>query len=216
MDKYREQSLHCYPGTNVLKNKFDERDQDKLDNLETTFTTRRLFELYDSPIPGSFGLKHLQKIHKHIFQDVYPFAGKFRNESITKGNTRFAEPLFIESYGSDVMKELKGEKFLKGLDKEQFSERASYYLGEINMLHPFREGNGRTQREFFRTLAMKNGYQLDWSKIDQKTMLETSIKSVRESDAFKDLLMAAIENDEPNQQLIKKFNSLRKSNDLEL
>ncbi|MCM3603144.1 Fic family protein [Robertmurraya korlensis] len=215
-NKYRSQSRYCYPGTDVLINKFDEKDLDKLTNLETTFTTRRIYQLYEKPIAGSFGLKHLQKIHRFIFKDVYSFAGEFRDEQISKGTTTFAHPLHIHSFGNDILKELKNEQFLKGLNKENFAERASYYLGEVNILHPFREGNGRVQRELFRILALKNGYELDWSKISPDEMLKSSIQSVNDSAAFKIIFMKAIINSEPDQTLIKEFRSLKKSNELEL
>lgn len=214
-NKYRSQSKYCYPGTDILINKFDERDPEKLTKLETIFTTRRMYQLYEKPIAGSFGLKHLQKIHRFIFKDVYPFAGEFRDEQISKGTTTFAHPLHINSFGNDILKKLKNEQFLKGLDKEKFSERASYFLGEVNILHPFREGNGRVQREFFRLLALKNGYELDWSKISPDEMLITSIESVSNSAAFKTILLNAIVNNEPDNSLKKQFKSL-KNNELEL
>lgn len=216
MNKYRSQSKYCYPGTDVLINKFDEKDPDKLDNLEIIYTTRRIYQLYENPIHGSFGLKHLQKIHKFIFQDIFDFAGELREEQISKGTTTFAHPLHINSFGSDIFNQLKKETYLKGLGKESFSERASYFFGEVNILHPFREGNGRTQREFFRLLAMKNGYDLDWSKFKQEDILKASINSVNDSNAFKSIMMEAIINNEPDKMLIKQFNSISKKNQLEL
>lgn len=85
----------------------------------------------------------------------------------------------------------------------------------MNILHPFREGNGRVQREFFRLLALKNGYELDWSKISPDEMLITSIESVSNSAAFKTILLNAIVNNEPDNSLKKQFKSL-KNNELEL
>ncbi|WP_121606016.1 Fic family protein [Virgibacillus sp. Bac332] len=216
-DKYRSQSLYWYPGTEVLKNNFNLKEQQKLDNLEITYTTRRLAQLYNDPITGLFGLTHLQKIHNYIFQDVYPFAGELRKEQIEKGATKFAHPMYIESYGNSVLKELKGGKSLQGLDKEKFSKQSSFYFSEINILHPFREGNGRTQREFFRVLALMNGYELNWSNIDATSMMKASIKSVTDSYAFKEIFDIAIVNKQPDQNLIKEYKSLKlKANELEL
>ena len=101
--------------------------------------------------------------------------------------------------------ELKAEKHLKGLDVEQFSERAAYYMSEINVLHPFREGNGRAQREYSRTLAMKNGYELDWSRVDQQEFLDASIKSVRDPKDLGELIKDSIVNQEPDRAIIKIF-----------
>jgi len=114
------------------------------------------------------------------------------------------------------MKELKDEKFLKGLDKETFIERSSHYLGEINICHFFREGNGRTQREFFRMLGMKNGYELNWDSVSSKEMIDASIKSELDSNAFVDILNKVVVNDLPNKDLIKQFESLSKRNELEI
>lgn len=209
-------SKYCYPGTFVLINKLDIRDYDDLVKAERQTTGFRLAELQKKPIYGQFGLKHLQKIHNHIFQDIYPFAGKFRDVGISKGGTAFAPPFAINSYGSQVLKQLKEERFLKGTSKEEFAERASYYLSEINMFHPFREGNGRTQREFFRLLGMKNGYRINWSEISREEMLESSINGKVDETAFKDVFIKAIQNDEPDQSLIKEFSSLKIEKGIEL
>lgn len=80
---------------------------------------------------------------------------------------------------------MKGEKFLKGLDVDDFSSRAGYYMGEINMIHPFREGNGSAQREFIRKLAMKNGYELNWNRVDPERLLKASIQSVTDHKEFR-------------------------------
>lgn len=216
MSRYNTTSKYEYPNTGVLINNFDEKDPEKLKNLETTLTTRRIYELYEKPIVGSFGLKHLQKIHKYIFQDIYPFAGKIRDEGIQKGTTTFAPPAHIHSWGNGVISQLKKEKYLKGLNKEQFVERASFYLSEINMLHPFREGNGRVQREYFRLLAMKNGFELNWTNISPDEMLNASVKSVLDSTAFKDILTTAIENEQPDKSLINHYKQSLNKEHLEL
>ncbi|MED4057215.1 Fic/DOC family protein (plasmid) [Niallia taxi] len=216
MAKYKSQSIHEYEGSNVLINKFDERDPEKLNQLEALYTGRRMLQLQNKPMYGAFGLKHLQKIHKFIFQDIYPFAGELRQEQIEKGTTPFAHPLHLDENARSLFKDLKNEKFLKGLDKEKFSERASHYLTEINILHPFREGNGRTQREFLRTLGLKNGFEIDWSRMDENEMLQASIKSVFRDNQFVDIFKQVIVNDEPSLELIKEFNSLSKKNELEL
>ncbi|KGX85204.1 Fic/DOC family protein [Pontibacillus litoralis] len=214
MDK---QSKYCYPGTNVLINKFNEQNHEKLMKLERIITAERLYELYRSPIPGSFGMKHLQKIHKYIFKDVYPFSGELREEQIFKGSTPFAHPMFLSNYASDVFRQLKTDKYLKGMEYDDFVKKMSYYFTEVNMLHPFREGNGRTQREFFRVLALKNGYELDWSNVEPKTMMKLSIQSVADSNAFNNLFDNAIVNKQPDQTLINEYRSLKtKVNELEL
>lgn len=148
------QSKYCYPGTNVLKNTVNFQNQDELDEFEKLVTTQRLIDCALTPIRGRFDLRHLCMIHRYIFQDVYPFAGKVREESISKGGFLFALPEHIHSQGAEIFGQLKAENQLKGLPRERFFERLAYYMSEINVLHPFREGNGRTQREFVRSLAL--------------------------------------------------------------
>ncbi|MFS0783342.1 Fic/DOC family protein [Bacillus sp. 1P06AnD] len=173
-DKYKT----FYPDTHVLINHFNVKDQDELDKLETGFTLKRLADLGKTPIEGNFDFKHLKDIHQYIFQDIYPFAGQTRNEDISKGTFTFASHRFIEQAGQELFEKLKREKNLSHLDTQQFSMRAAYYMGEINVLHPFREGNGRTQREFIRELALDNGYIIDWSLIKKEHLLEASIRSI--------------------------------------
>ena len=76
------------------------------------------------------------------------------------------------------MEELKSENYLEGLNKEELAKRLAYYLSELNVLHPFREGNGRTTREFIRQLALKNGYKLNLSKVMPEEVLNASIESI--------------------------------------
>ena len=137
---------YCYPDTEVLINKLDIRDLDKLHIFERKLTMLRLLELLDKPINGKFDFKHLQAIHAYIFQDVYDWAGKVRTVDIAKGNM-FCNVRFISSQADVIFSGLKEEHYLAGLDEDMFIKRLAYYFSEINALHPFREGNGRSQRE---------------------------------------------------------------------
>ncbi|MFS0883585.1 Fic/DOC family protein [Metabacillus niabensis] len=145
---YDSDSKYEYPGTNVLINHFNIKDPQKLSLKEAGITLNRLFRLENSPIIGNFDLNHLKKIHEYVFSEIYPFARKLRDENIMKGSFRFAEFRYIESSANDLFKKLKSEKTLANLPKEELPERAAFYMSEINVLHPFREGNGRTTREF--------------------------------------------------------------------
>lgn len=209
-------SSYCYPNTNTLINFYNEKDPKKLEFIETTHSLHRLIELNKAPIKGAFGLKHLQKIHKYIFQDVYPFAGEIRHVNISKNGQGFAPCLHLHEYANEVFKQLKNEKKLRGLDKESFCERLSFYFTEVNMMHPFREGNGRTQREFFRTLSEKNGYVLDWSLISKEEMMKASIDGRLDEKSFVELFKKSIVNERPDQQIIKQFQQVNRSDELEL
>ncbi len=96
------------------------------------------YELALHPIAGNFDLAHLQAIHKHLFGDVYEWAGELRTVDIAKGHSYFAHYAYLESSATPIFAQLTKEHFLAGLDVTAFSERAAYYLGEMNALHPFR------------------------------------------------------------------------------
>lgn len=211
---YNHQSKYCYPNSDVYINKLNIRDPKVLENAEIELTMIRSIELRENPIVGNWDLNHLKEIHKYIFQDIYPFAGKIREENIAKGNFQFANYMYIESMAKKLFQDLKSEKYLEGLKKESICERLSYYLSEINALHPFREGNGRTQREFIRTLALKNGYSLDWSKVDKETLMNAFIQSTVDTKPLENLLNEIIPEQEPDKQLIQKWKTVE--NELEL
>lgn len=199
------QSKYCYKGTDVLINNFNIKDQNILNKVEADLTHINIVKLEKNPIMGKFDLKHLQKIHYEIFKDIYPFAGKIREENISKGNFTFAYAQYIDSAAMDLFKQLKNDKLLKGLPYDKFCEKTAYYMSEINVLHPFREGNGRTQREFIRSLALNCGYKLDWSKISKEDMLRASISSVINTKDLEKLIGSAIDNKIPSKDLIKMF-----------
>ena len=132
-------------------------------------------------------------IHKFLFEDIYPFAGLFRNENIAKDYFQFAEWEYIESELAKLLTELKNENFLSNLSKEKFAERLAYYWAELNVLHPFREGNGRTTREFLRQLSIKNGYILNLHKVPPQDLLNASIRSIIDTSDLEKYLYECLE-----------------------
>lgn len=171
-------SKYCYPGTTVLKNKLNIMNIEKLQTYEAKITAAKSLGLRKSGITGNFDSNHIKQIHKYLFEDVYPFAGQFRTENIAKGEFRFAQFEYIETELESLLNKLKKEEYLQGLNKKDLATKLAYYLAELNVLHPFREGNGRTNREFIRQLALKNGYQLDLKKAKAEEILEASIESI--------------------------------------
>ncbi len=167
---------YCYPDSDVLINKLDIRDGDKLQDFERRLTMLRLSELLEKPVIGQFNLEHLQRIHGYIFQDIYEWAGRIRTVDIAKGNM-FCNVKFIESQAEIIFGNLKRENYLAGLTEDVFVKRLAYYFAEINALHPFREGNGRSLREFIRSLALHNGYIVSFAKISSEDMLKASRES---------------------------------------
>jgi cell filamentation protein len=172
------QSPYCYPDTNILKNKAGIKDSEALAKFEADVTAIRQYILEKRPIKGKFGIAHLKNIHKFIFQDVYPFAGKFRLEDIWKEDTFFCKSQFIEANLNSLLARLACENWLKGLSEDYFVQKAAYYMSELNMIHPFREGNGRTIREFIRCIALKSGLDIDWSLINHQKLLDATIRAV--------------------------------------
>ena len=171
-------SIYCYENTDILKNKLNLKDKKKLYNYEKKIVLAKLYILRQKEITGKFDIHHFVNIHKFLFEDIYDFAGLLRTENIAKGNFRFAEWEYIEQELKKLLDKLKEENYLSNLSKVDLSKRLAYYMSELNVLHPFREGNGRTIREFIRELALKNGYELDLTKTTPKDMLNASIESV--------------------------------------
>ena len=167
MSRYDADDVYCIPGTAVLKNKAGITEQDQLDEYEGDFTAIRLLELAQNPVEGSFDLAHICKIHQHLFQDVYEWAGEVRSVDIIRGDSRFCNVRHIQSYSNTVFSALAAEKYLVNLEPKVFANRLAHYLSEINAIHPFREGNGRVQRLFISQLAEHAGYSLDYSALDQ-------------------------------------------------
>lgn len=133
-------NVYCYPDSDVLINKLDIRELERLHTFEKKLTMLRLLELIDKPINGNFDFKHLKEIHRYIFQDVYDWSGKVRKVDIAKGN-KFCNIRFIDSQATEIFGRIKTEKYLAGLIEPDFIKRLAYFFSEINALHPFREGN---------------------------------------------------------------------------
>lgn len=179
-------SDYTYPGTNILINVPGIKDQDTLDRFERGRTALRLAELKVKPIKGGFDMEHLQKIHQYIFQDVYPFAGQIWTTNIGKNGFWFADFKSIDWVTGNVFMSLKDDKHLKGLSAVAFSRKAAQYYSDINYIHPFREGNGRAIREFFRQLALESGYDLRWSQVSKEEYISPVLKT-NEPSAIKEL-----------------------------
>ena len=168
--------VYCYPDSDVLVNKLGIREKEKLSVFEKKLTMLRLLEIVDNPMEGEFDFAHLKAIHRYIFQDLYEWAGMVRTVDIAKGNM-FCSVRFLEAQAEEIFGKLRKDRFLEGLERGNFVKKIAYYFAEINALHPFREGNGRSQREFIRCLALKNGYVINFSEVPEKMMLQASQES---------------------------------------
>ena len=172
------QSIYCYPDSNVLKNRLNIRDNNLLKTAEEEITLIKQMEILKNPIKGNFSKTHLMNIHKFIFEDIYTFAGKIRREQISKADTMFYPPNLINRELDKLFAEIKEKNMLKETDEKKFFNNLAYVMAELNIIHPFREGNGRTIREFVRTMAKHMGFDLNWGNADREELLEASTLSV--------------------------------------
>jgi cell filamentation protein len=179
MSRYSGHDQYLDPISGVLRNRLGITDASTLEQAEAALVAVRSYELSRTPLKGQFDLAHLQTIHRYLFGDVYDWAGQLRTIDIGKGGHLFAHHAHIGSAAAPIFEQLAAEKHLAGLDRTGFSERAAYYLGELNALHPFREGNGRTQREFVSHLAHAAGYYIAWEDVRPSDLLQASIESFK-------------------------------------
>ena len=171
-------SIYCYPDSSTLKNRFGILDAAQLKKLESDISVVRQNDMLEHPIDGRFTPNHLCRIHRYMFGDIYPFAGHYRREDIMKGQTRFLDHREISQKLSSLLNELKAESYLLGTEQSDFIARAAYYFAELNYIHPFREGNGRSTREFMRLLFLKNGYEVSWNAVSHDRLMEVMEASV--------------------------------------
>ncbi len=143
---------YYYTGINVLKNRLEIREEHRLLQAELAFTALRASAM---PLgPAVMGLPHLCAVHLSLFQDIYAWAGEFREIDIYKDDTQFCHFEYIEKEGNALMQELEEEAFLVGLPLDNLAERLAHYYTGLNLLHPFREGNGRALRIFIEQLVI--------------------------------------------------------------
>lgn len=192
MSRYDGTDTYTYPGSSVLCNRAGLHDQALLEAFEADATAVRLLELYQNPIPGKFDLPHLQAIHRHLFQDVYVWAGELRTVDISKGPSRFANWPQIEPYLGRTLSGIAAEQWLRTLDPESFIVRMAHYMGEINAVHPFRDGNGRAQRVFCAQLADEAGYFVDFAAVERDEMYAAMVASFNGDDRLLVQLLARI------------------------
>jgi len=172
-DKYgNDRDPYLYPELNVMRNRLGIRQAERLAQAAYEFTALRAATLSLGPLLR--GLPHLCAIHHHLYQDIFDWAGDIREMDIYQGDTRFCHFAYIEKEGNALMQDLEEEGYLVGLEKADFINRLSHYYCEINVLHPFRIGNGIVQRIFFEQLAIHAGYQLDWRGIDPEAWAQAN------------------------------------------
>ncbi|MEM1396633.1 MAG: Fic family protein [Pseudomonadota bacterium] len=163
---------YCYPPDyDVLKNKLGHRDAARLDRAERRLVTQRLQE----PVPtGDFDWAHLRAIHHHLFQDIFDWAGELRTVEISKGGSQFQFRQYIETGMADVHRRVRAHNYLRDLDVDAFADLAGEIMGDVNYVHPFREGNGRAQLQYFKQLAEQAGFEVALWRLPDDRWMEAS------------------------------------------
>ncbi len=163
------QDPYCYPQTTILRNKFDIEDEEELKATEARVAAVALFVLEDEPLRGPINEGRLKATHRAIFEEIYDWAGMYRENvgTMTKGRAvgyqvTYGSSQYVPSEMQRIFRELEAEDYLRGLDLDHFARRLAYFYSEIDSTHPFREGNSRTLRQFSSDLALAAGYDLDW------------------------------------------------------
>jgi cell filamentation protein len=163
---------YCYKNTFVLKNKAGIRDAARLQAFELEMSTLRAEE----PLPaGKFTPAHYRKVHHHLFQDVYRWAGRYRTVRTAKCGNWFCYPEYTESSMNQLFKKLGTDAFLAGASSDNFIDATADFLGELNAIHPFREGNGRSQLSFLHLLGRRVGHPLRLIQINRVTFLPAMV-----------------------------------------
>lgn len=176
MDKYGVgQDGYCYPESDVLKNRLNIEDDEALSDAERAITSASAEDIEFEPPP--YDLATLQRIHSHLFKDIYDWAGDIRTVDIAKGDTRFCTVRRIEAEADKLFGQLAAKNWLEDLAREALIQAAAEFYGELNMVHPFREGNGRALRLLFEFLIVNAGYEINWGPVGEDEWLNANISA---------------------------------------
>lgn len=190
------QSIYCYPDSDVLKNRLNIRDHAELKQAEEEFVAVKQLVLLQDPIKGRFTMNHLLRIHRFLFEDMYPFAGRLRREQISKGDTLFYPPELIERELRRVFREIHEREMLCEKEPQAQLRNLSHVMAELNIIHPFREGNGRSIRELIRCMALMYGLFINWGNTNRDALMDAAVASVDDDMAFCDVLKQCLESEE--------------------
>lgn len=184
---------NCYEGTTCLINKFGIRDEEKLEKVEAQITFAKSSSLEREPLNKNFDFEHYKAIHQYLFEDLYEWAGQIRTVNLSKKGTQFADADEIERIARACFKRLADNDYFRNLNFESFIENIVDFYCVTNILHPFREGNGRVQRIFIAQLIRFNGYDIDFKNIDTDELMMATIQATNGvSDLLRDIFKNSI------------------------
>lgn len=174
-----EDRLYCYPNSDTLKNLLDIRDASNLAEVEAYIVGLRMAQVLGEQVTFTLDFAFLKYLHRRLFGDLYEWAGTTRQVDLSKGDTRFAVWERVESESENVFNEIAATPPLRtGTGRSWFLAAASHFLVEINVVHPFREGNGRTTRVFTELWAKSMGLRLAWNLVEPEEVIQAMIHGV--------------------------------------
>lgn len=129
-------------------------------------------------ISPPYDLSTFKSLHKQLFQDIYEWAGEVRTIDTSKDQTRFCTADRIVPEADKIFRRLQAENWLEGLSRAELIKRIAEYYGDLNVVHPFREGNGRAQRLLFEQIIINAGFQIDWWPVGEGEWLQANVDAV--------------------------------------
>ena len=176
VDKYGTgQDPYCFDNSCVLINKLNITDDARLEQAEQEITIAAIDKINFNPPPYDF--EYLKNIHRIIFASIYSWAGEVRIIDMSKGDTRFCHASRIEPEAEKIFTKLHSDNYFVGLSQKSLVEHLAILHDDINILHPFREGNGRTLRVFFEHIVLHCGYGVDWLQVTKDEWLTANQKA---------------------------------------
>jgi cell filamentation protein len=175
-DYWSSNDPYCWNGLDILRNKIGIRDQIRLQLVEADLVRARAIAGLPS---GRYSLTHYRACHRWLFGDVYGWAGQYRRVRLAKGESVFCFPEHIDSQMRALFGALRAGQYLGQTRRKAFVKRAAWFWSEINAIHPFREGNGRTQTLFLANVALAGGWYLDLTRLKPEPTLAAMIASFK-------------------------------------
>lgn len=177
LDKYGAgEDPYCYPGTNVLRNLLNITNDDDLNEVERILSEIAASEIVFAPPP--YDLPYLQRIHRQLFTDIYEWAGELRTVDISKGDTRFCIVTRIEAESQKYFRSLAKSNWFELLGRDELVLAVAELFGDLNVIHAFREGNGRAHRILFEHIIVNAGYEMNWWAVREVEWIQANIDAV--------------------------------------
>lgn len=177
VDKYGAgQDPYCPPGSTVLRNRLNLTDAKTLAQAERDLSEVAAESIDFAPPP--YSLSYLQAIHRRLFSDLYDWAGELRTVDISKDDTHFCVTSRIEPEANKLFKVLADANWFQDLDRTNLINASAELFGDLNVVHPFREGNGRAQRILFEHLIVNAGYEISWWPVEPGEWIQANIDAV--------------------------------------